>query len=113
MRNILKREAEKFINEIEKLLNSRDDIKQVESSSSMNEYVMNTCVGLLIINTEKWEHIKGGSVYSIYTCFKDSTRASEELPFEINAYTGKYNFHSFSDIECYCKFKEFLNIVSI
>ena len=54
MRNILKRDAEKFINEIEKLLNSRDDIKQVESSSFMTEYVMNTCVGLLIINTEKW-----------------------------------------------------------
>lgn len=112
MKNILKKDAIDFIKRIENILLTNSNIKEIESYTNMKAYEVNTFVGRLEIHTETWEHLKGCSIYSIFTRFDEPERVEKETYLPINNYSGKYNFHMSDKESCILSFETFIDFIT-
>lgn len=112
MKKILKKDAEDFISRIENLLLNNDKVKEIKSYTNMKAYEVNSKYGRLEIHTETWEHLKGSSIYSIFTRFDEPEKVTQNSYLDVNSYTGKYNFHSSDKEYCILSFDTFINDVT-
>lgn len=112
MKKILKKDALDFIGRIESILINNNKVKEIESYTNMKAYEVNSKYGRLEIHTEIWEHLKGSSIYSIFTRFDEPERVTENSYLDVNSYTGKYNFLSSDKEYCILSFETFLNFIT-